>query len=216
MKIKQINFMTVVISLVLLGLGFYGLIEGIGGSLSCIYLLTTGLIGYWLLGGNLRTLIRPLRGRDIGRIPVAMIATFAIGSILAVIGTHVFGFPTSANGVFSERVSIQLALMMIGLLFGEEMLVVVLLTILEKYLPQKRSGYIIATIISCLIFGALHLGTYDWNIWQSVIVIGFTRLPFTYMWYKSNRNLLANGLTHWAYDLILIISVGGAAAMIVH
>ncbi|WP_051507004.1 CPBP family glutamic-type intramembrane protease [Saccharibacillus sacchari] len=213
MAIKQVNWMTSLISLALLALGFYGLVEGVGGNLSCVYLLVAGLIGYWLLGGNLRTLIRPMRLKEVGMIPLAMIATFAIGAVLAFIGTHLFGFAVSANPASSGSLNLAMAFMMIGFLFGEEMLVVVLLTIFEKFLPKNRTGLIIAALMSSLIFGALHLSTYDWNVWQAVIVIGMIRLPFTYLWYKSNRNLLVNGTAHWAYDVVTLLFVSIAMSL---
>lgn len=213
MAIKEVNWMTSLIALVLLALGFYGLLEGIGGALSCVYLLVAGLIGYWLLGGNLRTLVRPMRLKELGMIPLAMIATLLIGAILAFIGSQLFGFAESANPVLSGPFRIVLALQMIGFLFGEEMLVIVLLTILEKFLPKNRTGLIVAALISSLIFGACHLTTYDWNVWQAVIVIGMIRLPFTYLWYKSNRNLLVNGTAHWAYDVSLMLGLSIIASL---
>lgn len=205
MAIKQVNWMTGLISVALLAVAFYGLVEGIGGTLSCVYLLVAGLIGYWLLGGNLRTLVRPMRLKDVGMIPLAMIASLAIGALLAFAGSYLFGFGESSNPILSEPFHLVTALTMIGFLFGEEMLVVVLLTLFEKFLPKTRTGLILAALMSSLVFGACHLSTYDWNIWQAIIVIGMIRLPFTYLWYKSNRNLLVNGTTHWAYDVVLML-----------
>lgn len=203
---RGVNIPNALISILLLAIGLWALLEGFLGILSFLYLLTTGGLGYWLLGGDLRRLIRPLKKGQIILIIKVIIFSLALSVAVFFISKLVLHNPSSTNPVIGH-LSWIIPFETIPGLFGEEMLAIVLLVILEHYLPKNRTGLIIATILSSLLFGAAHLSTYDWNIWQCLVVIGLTRIPFTYAWYKSDRNLLVNGLAHWGYDMLLIAIV---------
>lgn len=81
-------------------------------------------------------------------------------------------------------------------LIGEELITAAVclpfLIILLKIFP-KKVAIMIAVLLSSLTFGAIHLPTYDWNIYQSLIVISAIRLPFTFMWFKS-RSILGGAI----------------------
>lgn len=70
---------------------------------------------------------------------------------------------------------------------------------------SEKVAIMIAVLLSSLTFGAIHLPTYDWNIYQSLIVISAIRLPFTFMWFKS-RSILGGAIPHIVLDYIIIIA----------
>ncbi|MBY9080706.1 type II CAAX prenyl endopeptidase Rce1 family protein [Paenibacillus sp. CGMCC 1.18879] len=201
---RGFNIPNVFISLLLLATGLWALIEGFLGIFSNLYLITTGGIGYWVLGGDLKSLIRPIKKRQILFIIRILLFSYVLSLTVFELSDHFLHMPSSDNPVIHQLSWITPFEKIPGL-FGEEMLVIVLLVILEHYLPKNRTGLIIASILSSLLFGAAHLSTYDWNVWQSLVVIGLTRIPFTYAWYKSDRNLLVNGFAHWGYDMLIFI-----------
>lgn len=201
---RGVSIVNVLIALLLLALGLWGRINEIGGIASNLYLIILGGIGYWFLGGDVKSLIKPLKKGQIKFIFKIIFFTLIMGLVVIKFSDNILHMPSTANTVIHETTWITPFIKIPGL-FGEEMLVIVLLTILERFLPKNRKGLIIASIISSLIFGACHISAYDWNVWQSLVLIGLTRLPFTYAWYKSERNLLVTGISHWGYDMFILI-----------
>lgn len=60
----------------------------------------------------------------------------------------------------------------------------------------------IAWMISALLFGALHLSTYGWNLAQAFGVIGAARLVLT-LPYLITRNIWSSAVTHVTHDWLL-------------
>ncbi|KFE42959.1 MULTISPECIES: CPBP family glutamic-type intramembrane protease [Staphylococcus] len=91
-------------------------------------------------------------------------------------------------------------------LLGEELITAAvclpILILLLKY-TSKKIAIFTSVLVSSLVFGAIHLPTYDWNVYQSLIVISAIRVPFTFMWFKS-KSLLGGAIPHIALDYILI------------
>ena len=61
----------------------------------------------------------------------------------------------------------------------------------------------IAIIVSSVIFGAMHLSTYNFNILQAVLIISIIRTGLT-MSYVLSKNLSVTYLIHIIYDWSLI------------
>ncbi|MDQ0363202.1 CPBP family glutamic-type intramembrane protease [Breznakia pachnodae] len=198
---RQVSFINAIIAIIIMALAFLGLIYSY--PFGNFYLLIGGVLSLYILGYDLKSLIRPLKKKDVFLIIKAILLSIGLSLIMLLIG-NLLDQPSAANPI-TEGLNWTILLYTIPALFGEELLVIVMLVILEKILPKTRNGIITASIISAFIFGACHLSTYDWNLWQSIVVIGFTRLPFTYAWYKSDKNLLVNGLSHYLYDNLLFL-----------
>lgn len=70
------------------------------------------------------------------------------------------------------------------MLMGEEMIVILPLIIIMSLLIHKakmsqQKAVIISTIITALLFGAIHLATYDWNLFQCFAMVALSHIPFT-------------------------------------
>lgn len=90
---------------------------------------------------------------------------------------------------------------------GEEiMFVLPFLFIINKCtkINMKWRAFL-ATIFSSLLFGALHIPTYQFNIGQALVLIGIIRTGITIS-YIFTKNLTVSYLVHSLYDWIIIFS----------
>lgn len=100
-------------------------------------------------------------------------------------------------------------------ILGEELVAILpflgLLTLLQARGKLSRPrAILLASIGSSLIFGALHLPTYEWRFGQALLVIGAARLALT-LPYLLTKNLWSSTITHLAHDwsLFAVIFVLG-------
>jgi membrane protease YdiL (CAAX protease family) len=100
-------------------------------------------------------------------------------------------------------------------LFGEEVITVLpflaLMYALTKWLGVGRRRAIVgAWLVSSLVFGLLHLPTYDWNFVQSIVVIGTARMVLT-LAYIMTKNIWVSTGAHVVNDwLLFALGVLGA------
>lgn len=96
-------------------------------------------------------------------------------------------------------------------LLGEELVTILpflaLLTLLHGAFGLRRRWALIgAWVVSALIFGALHLPTYDWNLAQALLVIGSSRLVLTIP-YLMSKTIWASYIAHLTLDWSLFLAV---------
>lgn len=72
---------------------------------------------------------------------------------------------------------------------------------------------ILAILVSSIIFGAMHLSTYDFNILQAVLIISIIRTGLS-MSYVISKNLSVTYIIHIIYDWTLIFIYIAAGQMI--
>jgi len=121
-----------------------------------------------------------------------IVITMSVGALL-----QTFGSTTSNSGIasaadlegarlasFFGKVALQL--------FGEELITILPFLALLWFLHAKaglsrNAAVLVAWLLSAIVFGLLHLPTYDWNIIQCLLVIGTARLVLTlaYIWTKN-------------------------------
>jgi len=100
-------------------------------------------------------------------------------------------------------------------LFGEEVVTILpflaLMAVLSNRFGVGRKGAIVgAWLISALLFGLIHLPTYDWNVVQCVFVIGTARLVLTLPWILTKNIWVSTG-AHIINDwLLFTMSLAGA------
>ncbi|HEV7314976.1 type II CAAX endopeptidase family protein [Sphingopyxis sp.] len=103
-------------------------------------------------------------------------------------------------------------------LFGEELFTILpflfLLWLGTKHLGLSRHhAVLLGWIGSALLFGAIHLPTYGWNIAQAVLLIGTVRLVLM-LAYLRTKSIWASTIAHivndwWAFTLAIL--AGGTA-----
>lgn len=94
-------------------------------------------------------------------------------------------------------------------LAGEELITAAVAFPVYHYLAKRFSpnrAFLFSALISGLFFGSLHLTTYSWNWYQSLVVIGLTRIPFNYAWKKAD-SLRGGIIAHTVYDYVIFLFV---------
>jgi len=92
-------------------------------------------------------------------------------------------------------------------LFGEEVITLLPFLALMYALTSRfgvgRKGAIVgAWLVSSLLFGLIHLPTYDWNLVQCIVVIGSARLVLTLPWILTKNIWVSTG-AHIINDWLL-------------
>jgi uncharacterized protein len=92
-------------------------------------------------------------------------------------------------------------------LFGEELVTLLpflaLMALLTNRFGVGRKGAIVgAWLISALVFGLIHLPTYDWNWVQCIVIIGTARLVLTLPWILTKNIWVSTG-AHIINDWLL-------------
>ena len=92
-------------------------------------------------------------------------------------------------------------------LLGEELITILPFLALLQWLTQslkwgRKVAIVAAWVLTSVIFGLLHLPTYDWNWVQCIVVIGGARMMLTLPWIMT-KNLWVSTGAHITNDWIL-------------
>lgn len=92
-------------------------------------------------------------------------------------------------------------------LFGEEVITLLpFLALLQMFTRSfglgRRSAIVGAWLISSIIFGLVHLPTYNWNLIQCLVVIGSARMVLTMPWIMTKNIWVSTG-AHILNDWLL-------------
>jgi uncharacterized protein len=134
-----------------------------------------------------------------------LIGAYIFAGVGILITKILLGSSPNSNPV-ADGMTIFGLLKTIPMLLGEELITIILLIIIANLLGGTRKALIVAVIISTLIFGFLHLPTYDWNFAQVIFIIAAARIPFTLASLRSD-SLYTGLLIHITYDWIIFILV---------
>jgi membrane protease YdiL (CAAX protease family) len=101
-------------------------------------------------------------------------------------------------------------------LFGEEVVTILpflaLLTLLSSRFGVGRKAAVVgAWLISSLLFGLIHLPTYDWNWVQCIVVIGTARLVLSLAWILTKNIWVSTGahiLNDWLLFTLSLVGAG--------
>lgn len=152
-------------------------------------------------------------GQSVGFGVLTIVASSAIGLLLGLLA------PMAANPAVSALTAVGPLDLILFLartfiqLIGEELvtilpLLAVLWLCVQKFGMSRRTGIVIAVVVSTLWFAALHLPTYNWNILQCVGIIGSARIVLT-LSYLVTRNLWVSAGAHIINDWTLFLGAYG-------
>lgn len=161
--------------------------------------------------GHWRSIFSKVRGRE-----VKLMFGFALLNLVVSmsVGTAVFAMTeVSSNAATAQLGSLDTAeciaffVKTLPQLLGEEILTLLpflaLLQWFTKSLGIGRKAAILgAWLVSSLIFGLIHLPTYDWNWIQCIVVIGTARMVLTLPWIMT-KNLWVSTGAHIVNDWVL-------------
>lgn len=136
-----------------------------------------------------------------------LVVSMSVGAIVSALADVT---PNAANALLSgmslaERMAFFAKTL--PQLLGEELVTLLpflaLMHALPKWLPIGRKGAIVgAWVISSLLFGLIHLPTYQWNLLQCIVVIGSARMVLTLPWILTKNIWVSTG-AHIANDWVL-------------
>ena len=98
-------------------------------------------------------------------------------------------------------------------LLGEELLTILpFLAILQFAYARmglsRRKAVVVAWLLSSLLFGLVHLPTYNWNWVQCIVVIGSARLVLTLAYLKTKNIWVSTGahiINDWSIFMLVIL-----------
>ncbi len=104
-------------------------------------------------------------------------------------------------------------------LLGEEVVTVLpflaVLTLLTQRFGVGRRGAVVgAWLVSSLLFGLIHLPTYNWNLVQCIVVIGTARIVLTLAWILTKNIWVSTGahiINDWLLFTLALVGAGLAA-----
>lgn len=169
-------------------------------------------------GRQAYALFRKITLRDLGMVLV-FLPVSVIGSVLLAAVVNLF-FPVSDNPMITASADVARTaassavselLINNGVhnllqLFGEELLAILPFIAVMQFFYQKakfsrKKAMLVALLLSSILFGLLHLSTYEWNLVQVIVVIGFVRIIHT-LAYIVTRNLWVSFILHFLHDMI--------------
>lgn len=167
-------------------------------------------------GHHWRAIFRPVRGRDVllmvGIAVLNLIATFVIANLaLSLFGAAqnetvagVVDFDTVGRVLFFLRTGFQL--------FGEEVITILPFLAIMAWAHYsgrgRRTAVVLAWFGSMVVFAAIHLPTYEWNLLQCLVVIGKARLILSLAFIITKNIWVSTGahiLNDWAIFAVVIL-----------
>lgn len=161
--------------------------------------------------GHWRTIFHRVSGGDVAKMfgfaALNLVVTFIAGAVASML-TQTTG--NAMGGVLHDMGlgdRIMTFLSMVPQLLGEEVFTVLpLLAILwfavTKLHMPRMAAIIIAWVVTAVLFGLLHMPTYDWNIVQCLVTIGTARLMLS-LAYLATKNIWVSTGAHVLNDWTL-------------
>ncbi|WP_346895051.1 CPBP family intramembrane glutamic endopeptidase [Clostridium sp. UBA7503] len=166
-----------------------------------------------VVDSNWTKLFRKIYFKDMKVVIIALAVSIIYAMISGVIMAKYFGANANPVGISVQTNSIHenilLFLRTIPMLLGEELITIIPFLVILQFFTKvlktsRKKAVVLAWIISAVIFGALHLPTYSWNLIQSVLGISVARLILTFTYVKT-KNIWISFLVHISYDWCLFL-----------
>jgi membrane protease YdiL (CAAX protease family) len=144
-----------------------------------------------------------------------IVVSFSVGAIVRAFADVTPNAATAQLGEMDTAGRIAFFAKTLPQLFGEEVVTILpflaLLTLLSAGFGVGRKGAVVgAWLISSLLFGLIHLPTYDWNVVQCIVIIGTARMVLSLAWILTKNIWVSTG-AHIINDwLLFTMSLLGA------
>jgi membrane protease YdiL (CAAX protease family) len=136
-----------------------------------------------------------------------IVVSMCLGAIVMAFGHSSDNASTSQLGSLDTVERIAFFAKTIPQLLGEEVITILPFLALLQWLTQslrwgRKAAVVAAWVLTSVMFGLLHLPTYDWNWLQCIVVIGGARMMLTLPWIMT-KNLWVSTGAHITNDWIL-------------
>ena len=158
----------------------------------------------WLGRGCLGAVFRPVSLREAMLMPAFALLYLFIAVIVALIVASFFDVSVNPAAVMIRQFSpVQFSVFLLRTLpqlVAEELISILPFLAVLTYCVNKlgftrRQGIAVALLLTALLFGVLHLPTYEWNVAQSLLIIGTARVVLTTA-YLATGNLWVSSGAH--------------------
>jgi membrane protease YdiL (CAAX protease family) len=173
--------------------------------------------------GHWRAIFGKVRGREVklmlGFALLNIVVSMSVGAIVHAL-TEVS--PNAATAQLAELDTagrIAFFAKTLPQLFGEEVITLLPFLALMHWMStglglRRKVAIIGAWLISSIVFGLIHLPTYDWNWVQCIVIIGSARMVLTLAWIKTKNIWVSTG-AHIINDwLLFAMSILGASLVV--
>ena len=177
----------------------------------------------WVAPGHWRSIFGRVGGRE-----VKLMLGFALLNIIVTlsVGVALSAFvEVTPNAAIAQLAALDAAgqaaffAKTLPQLFGEEVLTILPFLALLQWLVGglgvgRRRAIIVAWLVSSLVFGLIHLPTYEWNVVQCVLVIGVARLVLLLPWIMAKNIWVSTGahvVNDWLLFSMSMLGAGLAA-----
>jgi membrane protease YdiL (CAAX protease family) len=161
--------------------------------------------------GHWRSIFGKVGGREvrlmIGFALLNLVVSMAVGGLVSTLTTVTPNASTSGLGGLDTAGQLVFFGKALPQLFGEEIITIFpFLALMHLFAVRfgkgRKAAIIGAWIVSSLVFGLLHLPTYDWNWIQCIVVIGSARMVLTLPWILTKNIWVSTG-AHIINDWLL-------------
>jgi membrane protease YdiL (CAAX protease family) len=144
-----------------------------------------------------------------------IVISMSVGAIVLALNGAASNASTAQLGGLDTAGRIAFFAKTLPQLLGEEVITILPFLALLQWLTHglgfgRKTAVVCAWVFTSVVFGMLHLPTYDWNWVQCIVVIGGARLVLTLPWIMT-KNLWVSTGAHITNDwLLLALSLFGA------
>lgn len=166
----------------------------------------------FITSGTLNTLFKKPKLKDIKIVILSLIGCFGLQFIYAVIFTLIGTMDTfvSHTSYLDLNVSLLSILLEVLQVISEELfrafLFLIFLHLIYKYTNNRKQSIIIGTILVLLVFGLMHVNSYN-NIIYCILYMGFGTF-FEFYPYLKTKNVLLSIIVHLIYNLVVLFIKG--------
>jgi len=169
-----------------------------------------------VVGPHWRLLFRRVGIADVGLMILVAVLNLCVTIAIGILVMKLFGAETNAaiGALAGESPSDQKLFFLhsIPQLFGEEVLTILpflaLLHVAHDRMGLSRTQSVLAAwLLSSVLFGLVHLPSYNWNLLQCLVVIGSARLVLLLAYIRTKNIWVSTGahiLNDWAIFLLVI------------
>ena len=173
---------------------------------------------YW------RSLFHRVRGKDFGWMLGFAVLNLVVSILVGLLVMKQFGaernLAVAALADLGPREQQLFFLRSIPQLFGEEVLTMlpflaILYVAYDRFNLSRTRAFLLAWVLSSILFGLVHLPSYNWNLFQCLVVIGSARLVLSIAYVMTKNIWVSTGahiINDWTiFGLVLIApALGGA------
>jgi CAAX protease family protein len=169
--------------------------------------------------GHWRAIFGKVGGRELrlmfGFALLNIVVSMSVGAIVRVFADVTPNAATAQLGDMDTAGRITFFAKTLPQLFGEEVVTIlpflaVLALLSNRFSVGRKAAVVGAWLISSLIFGLIHLPTYDWNWVQCIVIIGTARMVLSLAWIMTKNIWVSTG-AHVINDwLLLTLTLVGA------